>query len=151
VAGFLGSPAMNFLDGKLVETGGRLMFDEGSAKLPVPGWAQEALRAHTGRDVTLGVRPEALSDKALARFETADNQLSMRLWMVQPLGGTMRLHLSTPNHPQIIAQVDTQQGSHAVAVGETVPMYFDPNRVHFFETGGMGRVLASALGKAPTH
>jgi multiple sugar transport system ATP-binding protein len=151
VAGFLGSPAMNFLDGKLVESGGRLMFDEGSAKLPVPAWAQEALRAHTGRDVTLGVRPEALSDKALARFETTDNQLSMRLWMVQPLGGTMRLHLSTPHHPQIVAQVDTQQGSHAVAVGDTVPMYFDPNRIHFFETGGMGRVLASALGKSPTN
>jgi multiple sugar transport system ATP-binding protein len=151
VAGFLGSPAMNFLDGKLVESGGRLMFDEGSAKLPVPAWAQEVLRAHAGRDITLGVRPEALSDKALARFETTDNHLSMRLWMVQPLGGTMRLHLSTPNHPQIVAQVDTQQGSHAVAVGETVPMYFDPNRVHFFETAGMGRVLASALGKAPTH
>ncbi len=151
VAGFLGSPAMNFLDGKLVELDGRLMFDEGSAKLPVPSWAQETLRAYTGQDMTLGVRPEALSDKALARFETADNQLSMKVWMVQPLGGTMRLHLSTPNHPQLVAQVDTQEGSHALAVGETVPMYFDPNRVHFFEKGETGRVLASALGKAPTH
>ena len=71
--------------------------------------------------------------------------------MVQPLGGTMRLHLSTPHHPQIVAQVDTQQGSHAVAVGDTVPMYFDPNRIHFFETGGMGRVLASALSKSPAN
>jgi multiple sugar transport system ATP-binding protein len=147
VAGFLGSPAMNFLDGKLVELDGRLLFDEGSSKLPVPAWAQAALREYGGRDITLGVRPEAVSDKARARFETTDNQVSMKTWMVQPLGGTMYLHLSTPNHPQIVAQVDAQQGSGAVAVGDTVPMFFDPNRIHFFERGEMGSVLASAPGQ----
>jgi hypothetical protein len=91
----------------------------------------------------MGVRPEALSDKARARFETGDNQIPMKAWMLQPLGGTMHIHLSTPSHPQIVAQVDAQ-GSPGVAVGDTVPMFFDPNRVHFFERGEMGRGLASA-------
>ena len=42
VAGFLGSPPMNFFDGRLVEEGGRLLFDEGTAKLPVPARATDA-------------------------------------------------------------------------------------------------------------
>jgi multiple sugar transport system ATP-binding protein len=144
VAGFLGSPPMNFFDGKLVEIEGGLVFDEGSAKLPVPTWAQDALKERAGQDITLGVRPEALSDKARARFETADNQIPMRAWMVQPLGGTMHLHLSTPKHPQVVAEVDASHGTDGVAVGDTVPIFFDPNRVHYFERGDVGRVLASA-------
>src|SRR6202142_1587034 len=42
VAGFLGTPPMNFFEGRLVEEGGRLYFDEGSGKLPVPAWAAPA-------------------------------------------------------------------------------------------------------------
>jgi multiple sugar transport system ATP-binding protein len=147
VAGFLGGPPMNFLEGRLVDVDGRLQFDEGSARLPVPAWAVEALRGQPSQSVILGIRPEALSDKARARFETDDNHISMKAWMVQPLGGTMHLHLSTPSHPNIVAQVDALQRSPAVAVGDSLPVFFDPNRMHFFEQGEMGRVLASAPGQ----
>jgi multiple sugar transport system ATP-binding protein len=138
VAGFLGSPPMNFLEGKLIERAGRLVFDEGTGVLPVPAWAAEALRGHVGEEVCVGVRPEALSDKQRARFETADNVLPMKLWLVQPLGGTMHLHLSTERHPQIVAQVDATPGLKA---GDVVPVYFDPARLHFFEKGEMGKAL----------
>jgi len=140
VAGFLGSPPMNFFDGQIVEQDGRLLFDEGSAKLPVPDWASPALREHLGRDVTLGVRAEALSDESRARFETSDNQIPMKIWLVQLLGGTMYLHLSTPCHPQIVAHTDA---SDAMSVGEVVPMFFDPKRLHFFERGELGNALVS--------
>jgi multiple sugar transport system ATP-binding protein len=138
VAGFLGSPPMNFLEGRIVERDGRLVFDEGTGVLPIPPWAVEAMRAHVGQEVCLGVRPEALSDKARARFETADNVLRMKLWLVQPLGGTMHLHMSTEKHPQIVAHVDAAPG---LATGDVVPIYFDPARLHFFEKGELGKAL----------
>ncbi|HEV8244309.1 MAG TPA: sn-glycerol-3-phosphate ABC transporter ATP-binding protein UgpC, partial [Polyangiaceae bacterium] len=99
VAGFLGSPPMNFFNGKLVSEGGRLLFDEGTAKLPVPDWAQGQLGAFSGKDVVLGVRPEALADKEHARFPTSDNVMSFRVTLVQPLGDKMDVYLATDKHP----------------------------------------------------
>ncbi len=139
VAGFLGSPPMNFLEGTIGSREGRLVFEEGSGALPVPAWAIERLRARIGQEVTLGVRPEALSSKAHARFETGENHLPMKIWLVQPLGGTMHVHLSTPRHPQLVAQVDATPGWSA---GESVAMYVDPDRMHFFEKGESGAALA---------
>ena len=57
VAGFLGSPPMNFLEGLLVEEGGRLLFDEGSGKLPVPPKAAATPARSRGRHGRAGAPP----------------------------------------------------------------------------------------------
>ena len=139
VASFLGSPAMNFFTGKLIEQGDQLLFDEGSGTLPVPSQAAAALRAMLGQEVVLGVRPEALSDARHARFPTADNRLEMRVTLVQPLGHKLDVHLATAAHPRAIAQLDA---SAAARAGDTMPVFFDLERVHFFEPGELGRRLA---------
>jgi multiple sugar transport system ATP-binding protein len=139
VAGFLGSPPMNFLEGRLVDEAGRLFFVSGEApgeaRLPVPAWAAPALRAgsHVGAPIVLGVRPEALAVRSHARFETSDNAMAMKVWLVQPLGDRADVYFSTPHHPRIVAQMDAAA---AVVVGETVSVYVDPSRVHFFAAGG---------------
>jgi len=138
VASFLGSPPMNFFSGKLLDDAGRLFFDEGTGKLPVPDWAQSELRARVGQDVVLGVRPEAMSDKAHARFLTEDNQLNMKVTLVQPLGHKMDVYLATTQHPRSVAQIDSYSGMHT---GESMPVFFDMQRVHFFEPGDNGKKL----------
>jgi multiple sugar transport system ATP-binding protein len=138
VASFLGSPPMNFFSGKLVEDGGRLFFDEGTGKLPVPEWASTELRARAGQDIVIGVRPEAMSDKTHARFVTEDNQLNMKVTLVQPLGHKMDVYLSTEKHPRSVAQIDSYSG---VRAGEAMPVFFDMQRVHFFEPGENGKKL----------
>src|SRR6187431_2794059 len=138
VASFLGSPPMNFFTGQLVEAAGRLWFDEGSGRLPVADSAQAALRPRVGQEVVLGVRPEAMSDKSHARFQTEDNQLRMQVTLVQPLGHKMDVYLATDRHPRSVAQID----SHAeVQRGESLPVFFDMSRVHFFESGENGQSL----------
>jgi multiple sugar transport system ATP-binding protein len=139
VAGFLGSPPMNFFEGRVIEEAGKLYFDEGSGKLPLPDWASPALREHAGTDVVLGVRPEALSDERSARFERSEGAaLSMKVRLIQPLGDTMHVHLATSRHPQIVADLRAFYG---LSVGETIPIYFDPSRLHFFERGELGKSL----------
>src|SRR5207253_79736 len=64
VAGFVGTPPMNFLEGTIVEDAGRLWFDEGTGKLAVPDKAKAALGRKVGAHVVMGVRPQALRDKA---------------------------------------------------------------------------------------
>ena len=140
VAGFLGSPPMNFFQGSVVKENDRLWFDEGSGKLPLPGWASEALQGQVGSQVTLGVRPEAMSDRATARFETGDNSLKMKVLLVQPLGDRKDVYLATPGHERSVALVDAYA---RFETGETLDVFFDMNRVHLFETGETGLSLVT--------
>jgi multiple sugar transport system ATP-binding protein len=141
VAGFLGSPPMNFLEGRVVEEGGRLLFDEGTGKLPIPGKAAAALRARPGADVVLGVRPEAIAPAATARFAapaTDVGQLAMKVWLVQPLGAQMDVYLATGRHPRIVSHTESAAPP---AVDDTFPVAVDMSRAHFFEAGDVGRAI----------
>jgi len=143
VAGFLGTPPMNFLAGRLVDEAGQLLFDEGTAKLPVPAWAAPALRERPAGnpDLVMGVRPEALilprpGDSGAKNAVT----VPMKLWLLQPLGAKMDVYLSTARHERIVAHVDARAGW---SVGVTLPVAIDMDRVHFFEPGETGRTIAS--------
>jgi len=140
VGGFLGSPPMNFFTGRLIEEAGRLWFDEGSGKLPVPDRVRAELCASIGRNVVLGVRPEAMSDKTHARFQTEDNQLDMQVTLVQPLGHKMDVYLATERHPRVVAQIDSYA---EIRRGESLPVFFDMSRVHFFEPDETGKNLVA--------
>jgi multiple sugar transport system ATP-binding protein len=140
VAGFLGSPPMNFFQGRLERDGDRLLFDEGTAKIPVPAWARDQLASRDGTDVVMGVRPESLSDQASARFATAESSLPMRVVLIQPLGDKMDVVLATARHPHSVAHVDAHAG---IRVGETLPVFINTERVHFFATGAVGERIAT--------
>jgi len=142
VAGFLGSPSMNFLDGQLVKEGDRLYFDEGTGKLPVPAAAAQKLEAHVGRDVVLGVRPELLSDSQHARFETDGNQLQMQVRQVQMLGDCLHVYLATDKHKNLIASVD---GYAQFRAKDSVPIYVDMTRSLFFSADGNGERLSGPV------
>jgi len=145
VAGFLGSPPMNFFEGRLVKQDGRLFFDEGSGMISVPDWASDQLAPRAGSDVVLGVRPEAMADRASARFATENSQLAMQVTLLQPLGDKMDVYLGTPRHPRSIAHVDARGG---ILVGETLPIFIDTSRVHFFAPGEPGARIAKNHGPA---
>src|ERR1700690_1738751 len=143
VAGFLGTPPMNFFTGRLIDEAGQLFFDEGTAKLPVPSWATPVLRerATASSELVMGVRPEAIilprsGDPGATNAVT----VPMKLWLLQPLGAKMDVYLSTARHERIVAHVDARGG---LGVGATLPVAIDMDRVHFFEPGESGRTIAS--------
>jgi multiple sugar transport system ATP-binding protein len=141
VAGFVGTPAMNFFEGTIARENGRLWFDEGSGKLAVPDWAKDALGPKVGSKVVMGVRPQAVSDRAIGAPGLKDNVLSMKVAVVEPLGDKMDVYLSTPAHERIVAHIDAHRG---LVPNETRPMYIDLDRLHFFELGSDGVKLATA-------
>ena len=85
VAGFIGSPAMNVLQAR-VESGAAVV---GDARLPVPG-----LAAHEGREVLVGVRPEALDDAALVN-DNGRPRLRGHVELREALGSEVLVHFST--------------------------------------------------------
>jgi multiple sugar transport system ATP-binding protein len=142
VAGFLGSPSMNFLEGRLVNQAGALQFEEGTGSLHVPPRVAKQLEAHVGREVILGVRPELLSDREHARFATNGNALNMTVRQVQMLGDSLHVYLATEKHRQLVASVD---GYAQFRTKETVPMYVDMDRALFFSAEADGARLNDPL------
>jgi multiple sugar transport system ATP-binding protein len=140
VASFLGSPPMNFFEGRLVKDGDRLLFDEGTGRVPVPEWARDQLAERAGMEIVMGVRPEAMSDQSSARFATEENALRMRVTLIQPLGDKMDVVVATARHPHSVAHVDAHAG---IRVGEILPVFIDIDRAHFFAPGAVGERIAT--------
>ena len=127
VAGFVGTPPMNFLEGKLVDESG-LQFAHGTDRLPLAPEMADRMRAHVGKAVTLGVRPELLAPDAAWEHE-AKLQASVRV--TEPLGDRMDVHLRTAQDEAMTARIDART---ALDAGGSVEMRVDMSRVHFFDT-----------------
>jgi multiple sugar transport system ATP-binding protein len=138
VAGFVGTPPMNFLEGTIIDEGGKLWFDEGSGRLTVPDRAKAALSAKVGSTIVMGVRPQALGDGPNGAGASKDNVLAMEVGVVEPLGDKMDIYLSTARHRHIIAHIDAKPG---IVPRQMLNVYVDLDRAHFFETGELGKNL----------
>src|SRR5205085_1603169 len=88
VAGFIGWPPMNFLDGRMADEGGRLCFRVADCCLPAP----PAWRPFAGREVTLGIRPAAVTVGGAA----GDGRLSLEVALVETLGDSCLVTLRRP-------------------------------------------------------
>ncbi|GMO24133.1 MAG: sn-glycerol-3-phosphate ABC transporter ATP-binding protein UgpC [Termitinemataceae bacterium] len=102
VAGFIGSPPMNFLTVKVSEAGGDILLDEGQSLRPKEGERQlklkasaehvEYLKKYVGKEVFLGIRPEDLS---FTDAEQGENIMPLKVTVVEPLGADITLWLTT--------------------------------------------------------
>jgi multiple sugar transport system ATP-binding protein len=91
VAGFMGSPPMNFLTVKVSEEGGQLYVGEGSFKLrPLPEHSA-LLKAYVGKEVTLGIRPEDLP-VAGEGVDSSAGVISSKVTVVEPLGAEINIY-----------------------------------------------------------
>jgi len=133
VAGFIGTPPMNFLAGKLVRHDGGVAFDEGSATIPLSTRLADRLRDYVGREVLFGIRPEDVRDRPLSGEDAETFQLATTVEVVEPLGDEMILYLRTPVH-EFLGKVDSHGG---VSDGQTLQVNLNLDKVHVFdaETG----------------
>jgi multiple sugar transport system ATP-binding protein len=124
VAGFIGSPSMNFFPAKVVGSNGQAVADAGFFKAPVGGKAAEAV----GRDVILGIRPEDINDMATER---QDGQLPLdaKVEVVEFLGNELQLLLSADS-TNFIARVGTQTSTKP---GQTLRVGLNLKKLHVFD------------------
>jgi multiple sugar transport system ATP-binding protein len=133
VAGFLGTPPMNFLDGMLVSDGNEMYFDAADFRLLLPKERTANLGSHVGRGVILGVRPQAMNTQKEGRFAGKDNVIPGTVQVIEPLGEKMDLFVHTPKFPHIVARVDARSD---VQPNTDLNLYLDMSRVHVFDTDG---------------
>lgn len=124
VAGFIGSPPMNFLAGR-VETA-PLRFIHPAFTIALPDRFKEPLARHAGRPVTLGVRPENILP---GTDSTAATTVPTRVDVAELMGNENILYLAIGDE-QVVARVPPHP---APRPGENLPVRFEADRLHFFD------------------
>ena len=133
VAGFIGSPAMGFLTGKLIENeSGELCLTQNGATLLLPGTISQPLKSLAGIEITLGIRPEDVwigepgaSDTATSRYA----KLTMQVVQVEHLGYGSLVKLRRGSW-ELTAQQDAQA---KWTEGQPVEIFLNLNRLHWFD------------------
>ena len=121
VAGFLGSPSMNFVDGELERRGGELVFDAGTFEQTVPERYRELVEPRVGEELVLGVRPENV---ALVDGDRAE------VTVVEPQGEKTVVEMDLVGNRTAKASVDPDTD---VRTGDSVGLRFDREAVHYFD------------------
>jgi multiple sugar transport system ATP-binding protein len=129
VAGFIGSPAMNFFDVQLLEKNGRLCVKSANFQLSVPDGLQERFVKVKNRDLILGIRPEHFYDKALKGPFPGGETLKINIEVVEPIGPQVIL-LASVGTEQLTACTDPQTGARPHMQMEIL---VDMNRMHIFD------------------
>jgi multiple sugar transport system ATP-binding protein len=128
VAGFIGSPAMNFFPCTVVQEDGALALDGGTFRVTLPPARQRALRGHVGQGVRLGVRPEHVRLLALGE-RPAEPSIEGVIEVIEFHGSESYLYV-TQGSSLLLFRTDPK--AHA-KIGEHVFFQFDMDRAHFFD------------------
>ncbi|WP_172253062.1 ABC transporter ATP-binding protein [Saccharibacillus deserti] len=132
VAGFIGSPTMNFINGKLVDQGGVLRFQANNMDVEVPRGQAQVLRdkSMVGKEVILGLRPEDIHEEPVFLEASPNTIFTSNVEVTENLGHEMLLYLSGLGADTTIARVD---GRSSVREGSQVKLAIDMNKVHIFD------------------
>ena len=129
VAGFIGSPSMNFFNGKLVKGDGKLFFDGGAFKVEVPSTRNSIYMPYQDKSVTLGVRPENIYDPHFLPPGIFAQPVDGKVDVTELMGNEIQLYITTGEH-SFVARVDPR--SHAM-MGEKIQLVFNMNNMHLFD------------------
>lgn len=127
VAGFIGSPPMNFFNGKLVRDGNRYCFQEGTFTLDVPTALTANLEGQDGKAVVMGIRPENIDEHI---GEAPGPVVRAKVEVIEMMGSEVYLYANTGN-TSFTARVNATCGK---KIGDDVEVVLHPERLHFFDS-----------------
>ena len=132
VAGFIGTPQMNFINGALEKKGDAVYFnfDGVSVKLPEDKANDPALADYIGQEVVVGLRPEAIYDDADKIAAMPDSSFEVDVDVTELMGAEIYLYLNVGEETRMIARVSSRSQSRA---GDKIKIAFDMTRLHVFD------------------
>jgi multiple sugar transport system ATP-binding protein len=129
VAGFIGSPSMNFFDATLIGEEGNLWIDTGDFRVQVPKDRKNAYSNYVGKQVTFGIRPEHTQAKGYAPMNITEAPLQGQIDVVELLGHESHVYITTGKH-NLVAIVDTRK---PLGIGSTIDMVMNVDNMHLFD------------------
>jgi multiple sugar transport system ATP-binding protein len=159
VAGFIGSPAINLVEGELERSNGKLQVSLGEHRLTIDDQLarnRSGLADHVGRTLILGIRPEDFEDASLQPDVPPDRRVKVTAELTEPLGSEVLVHFSTEATGVVSSAAAADVGEDAevrlgedrdastrlvarvspksrIAVGQHVELAVDTTRLYFFD------------------
>jgi multiple sugar transport system ATP-binding protein len=129
VAGFIGSPAMNFFDITLVEQDGDTYMDGGTFRLKLPPEKAQPARSYLGKQVVFGIRPENIHDRELTPPGIRSEPMATTVDVTELMGNEIFVYLVT-GQKQFIARFDPRT---TARVGKQMDVVIDMDSIHLFD------------------
>ncbi len=129
VAGFIGSPSMNFFDATLVESDGKLYLDGGSFRLELPPDKAQQYMKYKGQEVIFGIRPEDIYAKPYVAPGIVEADMKAIVDVTELMGNEIFLYCLTGNK-SFIARVDPRTQARA---GDEIELAVNMDRIHLFD------------------
>lgn len=129
VAGFIGSPPMNFLDAKIVKEGSEVFVQSKVLKFPLSN--DHAAAKEAGKEVILGIRPESIHDPEIHSTVALNtwNSFEAKVDVLEPLGPEYTAYLSLDNQ-NLLASIDSAT---KMKEGQTAKFCVNLDQIHFFD------------------
>lgn len=134
VAGFIGSPPMNFTEGKIEKRDDGIYFIGEKLDYKIPE-RYESLLKYIGKEVTLGIRPEHIGVNADVG---APNKYDVKIGVVEPIGSDTYLYIDFPTEYVMVVKME---GISNLGIDEEVKVTFNPQQIHFFDKKSTLRIL----------
>ncbi len=129
VAGFIGSPPMNFLSGELKSEGDDLRFESGPVRMKIPTQHRPALQERQSAKILLGIRPEDFSDQFPALPNNSWSEIQSEVEDIEPLGAEVILHVAAGTS-RLTARLGPETQAH---IGQPKNLWLNLAKAHFFD------------------
>jgi len=129
VAGFIGSPPMNFIEGEIITKDNSLYFNEGTFQVKINEEMYDKLKDYRNKKVCFGIRPEDIHDKLFIPEAPKEVTVQATVEVVEPMGSETILYLNT-GKSSFTAEIGSKEQPE---VNQEVELVFDMSKVHFFD------------------
>jgi multiple sugar transport system ATP-binding protein len=129
VAGFIGSPAMNFFPAKLRKDGNKVMIDTGDFTVQIPSGRDDPYKSHLDKEVIFGIRPENIHDPDFAPPNIHGEKVSVKVDVTELMGNETLLYLVSGKNI-FVGRVDPRSN---LRVNHQTQVIFDMDKFHIFD------------------
>lgn len=154
VAGFIGSPSMNFVYADVKVSGDKTMLTFAGEEINCVGESLDKLKKVDGKQIVLGIRPEAFEDSTYAKDSEYTESISIKVTLLEQLGSDSYIHFYKdlkPVQTEAIEEILADEGedisvlgdqtkfiarinpNSTVKEGEEIKLSIDPSKLHFFD------------------
>jgi multiple sugar transport system ATP-binding protein len=129
VAGFIGSPAMNFFKAHMRKDGEKFSIDAGTFSLPIPAGRLDVYKAYAGKPIIFGIRPEDIHNPAFTPPGIHTENVSVKVDVTELMGNEIFLYMLAGENT-FVARVDPRSN---IKIGEKVEVAFNMDNFHLFD------------------
>ena len=131
VAGFMGSPSMNFIDAEVSQEAGIVSLKFGSYTIKLPESKSKPLveGGYVGKTIVMGIRPEDVHDDQVMIINSPDSVVETQIKLYELLGAEVYLYFDLDQY-SVVARVNPRT---TAKVGDVVKFAFDLNKLHLFD------------------